>query len=882
VSYRLRLSVLLCVMAGVALSVAALAIWVMYNANLEHTRGTNLSNTDIRESFFVAIQITIFGATALILLGVLLFRFVSTPISQQLQETINRLAIAQRIAQMGNWERNLSTGEIWWSDEMYRIFGAENGEFTGSLDSFLAFVHPEDLFKLKQVITNAVETKKPYFLEYRLIRTDGEERRVQTRGAVEVNKDGFPINLSGTVQDITELKSVEGALQASEERFRDFTAASSDWYWEMDSDFKFIYFSEKFYETTGLTPDERIGTFRDKYSNPRDLFDESRTWARHHADLQEHKPFKDFEYESHLPNGRTLITQTSGIPIFDADGVFIGYRGTARNISNQKRTLYLLQDAVESIPNGFALYDSDDRLALYNGKYISDRPGVEKVICIGETFEEHIRKLSKLGIRNKNSEISIPIEERIKRHQNPTEPWTSPQPDGRVMQIDEFKTASGGTAVIRTDVTKLARTEQALRTSRDQLEQRVEARTIYLRKEIRERKRMEKQLRDAVAAEESAHQAKSRFLASASHDVRQPLHALGLFLSVLDDNRKNKTEIDDEKAGELISRMQGSLEALEHLFEALSDISKLDSGLTRPDPMKFSVSSLLNHLAVEFKPQARAKGLDFRFVDADQSVLTDEKLLEQILRNLLANAIRFTDQGRILFGARRSHGNLLLEVHDTGIGIDADQLTSIFEEFYQIDNAERDRKKGLGLGLAYVEKAAKILDLKLTINSTKEKGSRFVIEVPLVKFTAQHQAKSVNSIEPPALDGKNKTIIVIDDDRDVLSGLKLRLDAWNYNALIARSADEAKRIIQDEKVIPDLILSDLRLENGLDGVHAIHAVRAATRQNVPGYILTGDTAPEFLKITENTGFTVLHKPVRAEKLAQILQDAFNEADSHVS
>jgi len=263
-------------------------------------------------------------------------------------------------------------------------------------------------------------------------------------------------------------KELNRRLGISEQRFRDIAESASDWFWEMGPDLRFTYHSARYFEVTGFTPEEKIGTSRKRFVAPDDLEKDAEKWAAHEKCLEARKPFKNFEYAFSTKDGRVLHVRTSGTPVFDTDGAFLGYRGTGTDITERKKAEELLKTAIESIPEGFALYDADDRLVVINENYFKDRPDLRGIVKLGTTYEEHIRATENLGNRDKYlGKNKIPLEERIKLHKNPKGPLYAELSNGTAVQIDEVKTPDGGTAFIRTDITDLRRSnEEAQRLGR--------------------------------------------------------------------------------------------------------------------------------------------------------------------------------------------------------------------------------------------------------------------------------------------------------------------------------------------------------------------------------------------------------------------------------
>ena len=361
-----------------------------------------------------------------------------------------------------------------------------------------------------------------------------------------------------------------------------------------------------------------------------------------------------------------------------------------------------------------------------------------------------------------------------------------------------------------------------------------------------------------------ADQEKSRFLAIASHDLRQPVHALGLFAASLE-RRLQGTEEEP-----LIRNVMRSIEGLERSFNAMLDISRLDAGTVDPNLQHFPLRDLFRRLHMHYAGQAEASGLGLRFSPGGKSVTSDPQLLERILGNLIQNALKYTEEGGVVVVARSTSTHLNLEVWDTGIGIKATDLPRIFAEFYQVGQSERSRTQGLGMGLAIVKRLAHLLGYRLMVASRPGKGTMFRLSIPLgglpeiPEFTTAADTVPMPVMEP-------RSVLVIDDEESIRIGLKLLLEEWGYEAIVAATAVEAADAVRARVLPPDLILSDLHLGDGPDGIAAIRAVRAFCGTDVPAILVTGDTSREELRRATESGHTVLFKPLQPRKLFNALR-----------
>lgn len=386
--------------------------------------------------------------------------------------------------------------------------------------------------------------------------------------------------------------------------------------------------------------------------------------------------------------------------------------------------------------------------------------------------------------------------------------------------------------------------------------------TIRLRQENSE---LVQSLREQRDRARSADQAKSRFLAAASHDLRQPIHALGLFVGALS-ALAERGPVDSRQARDIATRLRAMLGNLGDLLNGLLDISRLDAGVVPVAREPISLHKLFADLQEEFAGTARERELRWRVQDSRQWVDSDPLLLKRVLDNLLSNAFRYTQDGGVLLGCRRRGAELEIQVLDTGIGIHSSQQEVIFDEFVQLHNAERDRKQGLGLGLAIVRHTARLLGHPLALTSQPGRGTCFSLRVPLTE--APLQAPSMPLAE--TCRGPELGIMVVEDEFDVLQGLCKLLEVWGHRVYPGTSALLAcQRHIEASRcgrAPVDLILSDYRLGEGQTGADAVRRIRSYLSRKVPALIITGDTSPEHLREAAASGSQLLHKPLDTDQL----------------
>jgi len=386
--------------------------------------------------------------------------------------------------------------------------------------------------------------------------------------------------------------------------------------------------------------------------------------------------------------------------------------------------------------------------------------------------------------------------------------------------------------------------------------------SVYFR-DITARRQAQQALLQAKETAEAADLAKGKFLAAASHDLRQPLQALLLFVDVL------KPHVQGSQGTNALMHLGRGLDALKELLDSLLDMSRLDAGVVQPNIENVSIVPLFEHIAASYRPVAAAKGLELHVLSCNAAARTDRTLLTRMVRNLVENALRYTESGRIDIECRRAGGRLLIEVRDTGIGIPPDHLERIWEEFHQVGNPERDRNRGLGLGLAIVRRLSLLLNHPVDVTSTPGQGTSFVIALPLGRTVET----PVTAAEAATV-GRGRFAVVVDDDAIVLLGLETIFREWGYQVLVAGSAQKAVEGLSRMGRRPDLIVADYRLREGRYGTEAVARIRALYDDPgsapVPGLILTGETGPECERDAAAHGLGIIHKPVTPRQLSHAL------------
>ena len=381
--------------------------------------------------------------------------------------------------------------------------------------------------------------------------------------------------------------------------------------------------------------------------------------------------------------------------------------------------------------------------------------------------------------------------------------------------------------------------------------------------DIDERKRAERALFKAKEETEKASVARTKFFAAASHDLRQPLYTMSLLFPLL------SRDIDSPDTDKIIKVLQGARDTMEDLLDSILDISKLDAGVVHPQLVPMSIAGLFDKLEAEFKPLAEAKGLSLRVIPANATIATDPALFERILRNLLSNALNNTSKGRVLLGARRRGNSLTVEVWDTGRGIAADRIEKIFREFYQADVPDSMQRMGLGLGLAIVDRLIRLLDHRVEVRSEPGKGSAFKVTALQTREVAADTVPGPARVDwDHALAGK--LVALIDDDEWVLRGSKFVLERWGCQVIPAYHIKEIIERISAHGRHPDIILADLRLRNGENGLLAVERIRQHINEQIPAIIITGDTDIDAFPQLRNSDYTLVHKPINPQELLEAI------------
>ncbi len=375
-----------------------------------------------------------------------------------------------------------------------------------------------------------------------------------------------------------------------------------------------------------------------------------------------------------------------------------------------------------------------------------------------------------------------------------------------------------------------------------------------------------KKLRSALVQTDEANRAKSVFLASASHDLRQPLHALGLLTETLGHTKLDKQQADIQE------HMLSAVDSTRNMLDSLLNISKLDAGAIMAKPKPFLVQSIFSKLESELAPIADDAAIIYRTRETINAAYSDPQIVELILRNLIANAIRYTDKGGLLVACRNTgEDRLSIEVWDTGVGIPNDKIEDMFREFQQLENPERDATKGFGLGLSIAQGLARTLDSKITVRSVYNQGSVFRFEIPRSSAAVIEDLPRNTNKE----DFKGQSIAVIDDDRRVRESMHNLMVSWGCRCISGESAGEILSQADAHDHSFDLLIVDYRLREGVTGKETIHEIRASLKEHVPAIIITGDTDANRIVEAQSSDALLLHKPASTRQLRRMMLNLLN-------
>ena len=528
----------------------------------------------------------------------------------------------------------------------------------------------------------------------------------------------------------------------------------------------------------------------------------------------------------------------------------------------------LLQSALENVSQGISVVDSELRVVAWNRRYLDLYGYPPGFVRVGRPVEDLLRYNAGRGELGPGDPAATVARRLTHLRRGTAYVFERQRADGTVLEIRGNPMPGGGFVTSYTDVTSRRRALQALEEANQSLERRVGERT-------RELTAMNAELLEAKAVAERANLGKTRFLAAAGHDLLQPLNAAGLFAGAL------QQKLDDDGQRGLLADLEGCLGSAEALLSDLLDISRLDAGVIRASVSEFPVDELLSELEGEFRLQAAARGLALRVHPSGTAARSDRKLLRRVLQNFISNALRYTTHGGVVIGVRRGHRTLRIGAWDTGTGIAEDQRARVFEEFYRGAPRLAGREpEGFGLGLAIVERIARVLGHRLGLRSQTGRGSGFWIEVP--RAAAAVPATVTRAEFRPAGELAGVRVLCIDNDPAALRGIASLLDSWGCEVACADGAAEPASASVPAGFSPDVLIVDYHLEGDTTGLDLITALRGRLGRQVPVLMVSADASEQVRAEAEASGCVFLRKPLKPLAVRSALRRLIEPASRALS
>jgi signal transduction histidine kinase len=510
----------------------------------------------------------------------------------------------------------------------------------------------------------------------------------------------------------------------------------------------------------------------------------------------------------------------------------------------------ILQTALDHVRQGIAVFDRDLQLICWNRQFgeILDLP--PSLIRSGCELAEILRFNGKRSSIEADR-LDAMVQAQLERYVSGSEPFLERFAEGMVIEVRANRMPDGGFVTTFTDITPSVEAAEALERSNETLERRVRERTEELTL-------LNVALARAKGEADAANISKTKFLAAASHDILQPLNAARLYVTSLIERGG-----DDRR---LVGNIDASLEAVEEIFGALLDMSRLDTGVMRPEFASFRIDELMRQIELEFAPLAAAKGIELKYVPCSLVVRSDRRLLRRLVQNLVSNAIKYTPSGRVLIGCRRRGSQLRIDVYDTGVGIPESKRRDVFVEFHRLEQGARIAR-GVGLGLSIVERVARVLDYAVELHSVDSGGTHFAISVPRSNAVpVELPARDDTRVDPSQLAGT--TALCIDNEPSVLDGMATLLEGWGCAVIKAPDLSLALEAVAASPTPPNGLLIDYHLDTG-NGIDAIIALRARCG-DLPAILITADRSPAVREQARNEGIQILNKPIKPAALRALL------------
>ncbi len=550
------------------------------------------------------------------------------------------------------------------------------------------------------------------------------------------------------------------------------------------------------------------------------------------------------EYRIILASGSTCWVRDAATPFHNRQGVLTEVVGSVQDITKTRATTALavdespLQSAFRQSDTGMAFWDPDDRLVMSNPKFGEFFYPVSAYLEPGLTYQEFLERAAAAAEIFNGEDREAWVATRRAAHADGGS-GVILLPDGRYLEIKEQNLGASGGVTLISDLSAQRRGELALKRAKE--------------------------------LAETANATKSRFLRAANHDIRQPLASLKILIYSC------MTEEDEAHRQDLLHAMDISASIMEDILGVLLQVGQLDAGKITPRVTNFQIAPFLERIRIQFEHQALEKGLVLRVLPSQATVVSDRALLERVVSNFVANAIRYTSQGKILVGCRKRGTHLRLEVHDSGCGIPDEHLQTIFQEFYQIPGEHNRRKQGLGLGLSIAQRIAQILDHPLAVSSKPGKGSTFSLEIPLGDVW-KSQIDEAEITEAIGGQFVGTRVLVLEDDEFLRETLANLLARWGVDVRQVGNADEISSLIEEDGWAPDLLLADYRLRLGARGTDVAVSVRKQLDANLPCIVMTAETDPALIKRIKAENFPLLIKPINPPQLRVMMHNLLFEPE----
>lgn len=759
-----------------------------------------------------------------------------------LRESEDRHRLLAQAVKGTVYDWNLLTDEIRHSEGLHDLIGVRAEDAPRDTGWWMGRIHPDDVEAVERATGELLAgAASQLALEYRVRHEDGRWIHIWDQGRITRDEADRPVRLVGISVDITARKQAEMALRESEARFRRAIEEAPIPVMMHVEDGELLAVSRAVTRITGYTSEELRST---------DAWLE-RAYGERAGEIRRFV-HAFFEAEAPLPETEFVIRTAYGEERI--------WRFTAakpdRLVDGRRYSVAFAMDVTERIQSAAALVASEERLRLALEAAELGTWNVDLAAGI-VTWDRRCRAIFGIG-----REESVPIE---------TVMALVHHDDRAAVREAYMQAIAPGSSGSYATEERIVRPDGAVRwlIAKGRVEfagegaARRAVRMLGIAMDVTERTQAEQALRQAKEAAERANAAKSRFLAAASHDLRQPLQAIDLQRAIL------ARRVSDPETLQTVQELGLAVDVMRNALDTLLDLSQLETGAVKVEVGEFGLDELFRRIAGEFRSLAAAKGLALKVVSTTAVVRSDPRLLERILQNLVSNAVKYTRSGKILLGSRCRGTHLRIEVWDTGIGIASDQLEAIFEEFYQIANPARERRLGHGLGLSIARAAAELLGHRLDVRSTPGRGSVFAVEVPFVRRDDRPAAGAgrVRSTVPlPAA-----TILLVEDDAAIRGALQTLLELDGYGVIPATSGSEALDLIGQRIRRPAMAIVDQNLPDDLSGVETVQRLRGLTEPHLPALVITGDVLPERLAAIRSARLPYLTKPVGTDELRVLVR-----------